>query len=71
MSALVSSASAGAAEVDGEVAYNNHCRKCHSLKPGDNRLGPSLFGIVGAKGGQVEGFSNYSGGLSGITWELE
>ena len=69
MSALLLSASAGAAEVDGEVAYNNHCRKCHSLKRGDNRLGPSLFGIVGAKAGQVEGFSNYSGGLTGITWD--
>lgn len=24
------------------AAFNTHCRTCHSLKEGDNRLGPSL-----------------------------
>lgn len=54
----------------GQVAFNTHCRNCHSVKPGDNRLGPSLHGIVGAKAGQVQGFGNYSGGLTAdITWD--
>jgi cytochrome c2 len=32
---------------DGKVAFNNACRTCHSFKPDDNRLGPTLHGIVG------------------------
>jgi cytochrome c len=60
-------ASAGA----GKAAFNNHCRTCHSLKEGDNRLGPSLGGIVGAKAGTRQGYPNYSGAMkgSGITWD--
>lgn len=55
----------------GEVTFNTHCRQCHSVKPNDNRLGPSLHGIVGRKAGTLEGFNNYSEGLkkSGITWD--
>ena len=29
-------------EDDGKIAFNNHCRTCHSFKQGDNRLGPSI-----------------------------
>ena len=55
----------------GEVAFNTHCRQCHSFKPKDNRLGPSLHGIIGKKAGTVEGFNNYSESLkkSGVTWD--
>jgi cytochrome c len=55
---------------DGQAAFNNHCRTCHSTKKGDNRLGPSLYGIFGRKAGTVPGYSNYSQSLagSGITW---
>lgn len=61
---------AAAAEEDSnEIVFNNHCRQCHSIKAGDNRLGPSLAGIVGKAGGQVEGFKNYSGALHGLTWD--
>ena len=60
----------GGGEGDGQVAFNTHCRTCHSMKEGDNRLGPSLHGIVGKKAGQVAGFSNYSGGFDAtITWD--
>jgi cytochrome c len=54
---------------DGKVAFNNSCRTCHSLKAGDNRLGPSLHGIFGAKAGQSSGYG-YSQSLkqSGVTW---
>jgi cytochrome c len=54
---------------EGKVAFNNYCRTCHSLKAGDNRLGPSLDGIVDAKAGHSSGYS-YSQGLrqSGVTW---
>ncbi len=54
----------------GEAAYNNACRTCHSTKPGDNRLGPSLGGIVGRKAGAESGFA-YSEAMknSGVTWD--
>ena len=55
---------------DGQVAYNNACRTCHSFKEGDNRLGPTLHGIVGRKAGSVEGFAFTSAmKSSGITWD--
>jgi cytochrome c len=55
---------------DGQVAYNNACRTCHSFKPDDNRLGPTLHGIVGRKAGSIEGFA-FSPAMksSGITWD--
>jgi cytochrome c len=31
----------------GRAAFDNHCRTCHSLKEGDDRLGPSLHRIFG------------------------
>lgn len=54
----------------GEEAYNNACRTCHSIKPGDNRLGPSLSGIVGKKAGG-ESCYQYSPSLkdSGVTFD--
>ena len=50
--------------------YNNHCRTCHSLKAGDQRQGPSLHGIFGAKAGSKD-YAGYSEGLknSGLTWD--
>ena len=61
---------ATSADDAGQVAFNTHCRNCHSVKPDDNRLGPSLHNIVGAKAGQAKGFANYSGGLTeDITWD--
>jgi cytochrome c len=57
-------------EDGGQVAFNTHCRNCHSIKPGDNRLGPALHGVFGKPAGQVQGFANYSGGLtSDIKWD--
>jgi cytochrome c len=69
---LTGVAAAAAAEPggDGKTAFNNYCRTCHSTKAEDNRLGPSLHGIVGAKAGQAAGYANYSQSLkqSGLTW---
>lgn len=38
------------------------CAACHTVKPGQNRLGPSLHGIVGARKAAVPNF-NYSPAL--------
>jgi cytochrome c len=64
------SASAPGAGSD-KAAFNNHCRTCHSAKEGDNRLGPSLAGIVGAKAGTRPGYASYSQAMksSGVTWD--
>lgn len=61
---------AHAAQEAGEVAFNNNCRTCHSFKEGDNRLGPTLHGIVGRKAGSTAGFQ-FSPAMkdSGITWD--
>jgi cytochrome c len=59
-----------AADADPELAFNNHCRECHSAVKDDNRLGPSLYGVVGRKAGSLASFHGYSPSLqgSGITW---
>ena len=53
------------------AAFNNHCRTCHSVKERDNRLGPSLHNIYGAKAGSSSAYPNYSQGMksSGVTWD--
>lgn len=57
----------------GMLAFNNHCRQCHSYMKADNRLGPSLYGVVGRKAGSLKSYNNYSQALqnSGITWTPE
>lgn len=48
------------------------CAACHSLEEGVHSAGPSLFGIMGRKAGQAEGFL-FSWALesSGVTWNPE
>ena len=52
------------------AAFNNACRTCHSIKQGDNRIGPSLHGIFGSKSGSRQGFAS-SGAMknAGVTWD--
>lgn len=54
--------------VHGESVFHR-CQVCHSIKAGENHIGPSLHGVVGRKAGTVEGF-NYSTANkgSGIVW---
>jgi len=56
---------------EGEGVFRN-CRACHSLEPGENGTGPSLYGIVGRAVGAEAGF-NYSGALSEVAqvWDPE
>jgi cytochrome c len=46
------------------------CAACHSTKPGEVMLGPSLAGTYGRKAGAVEGF-RYTNALkkSGVVWD--
>lgn len=54
----------------GKLVFNNSCRTCHTLDPGDARLGPDLAGIVGRKAGSAEGYA-YSSAMknAGLTWD--
>jgi cytochrome c len=64
-------ADAGTSGTSVQAAFNNNCRTCHSTKEGDNRLGPSLSHIVGAKAAARFGYANYSQAMktAGITWD--
>ena len=55
----------------GEALWRN-CASCHSLEPGENKTGPSLYGVVGRATGTEDGFS-YSGSLVAVTetWSPE
>jgi cytochrome c len=58
------------ADEDLEITFNDHCRECHSFLKDDNRLGPSLYGVVGRKAGTEPGYA-YTQSLkdSGVTWD--
>lgn len=69
-------AQAAAAQATGDAAAGekvfNQCKACHTVQAGQNRVGPSLHGVVGRKAGSVEGFT-YSPAMknSGLTWTPE
>jgi cytochrome c len=54
----------------GQLAFNNACRTCHTLRDGDNRLGPHLHKVIGRKAGSVPGYG-YSSAMkdAGIVWD--
>jgi cytochrome c len=70
--ALIASSSTGFAA--GDSAAGAHvfarCASCHSTTPGENKIGPSLAGVVGRKSGAEPGYS-YSPAMknANITWD--
>ena len=66
---IIPTGAAPAKDDEERIAFNNHCRMCHSIRPNDNRLGPTMYGIFGAQAGRVAGYGGYSGGLSGLVWD--
>jgi cytochrome c len=60
----------GASGEDGQLAFNNACRTCHTLKEGDNRLGPNLHKIMGRKAGSLPNYG-YSSAMKGadMVWD--
>ena len=65
----VAASAAGDAEA-GRSAFNRRCTACHAVVAGQNKVGPTLHGVVGRAAGQVPGF-NYSPAMrdSGKTWD--
>jgi cytochrome c len=54
----------------GQAIFHTKCALCHSAVAGQNRVGPSLFGVVGRKAGSAANY-NYSDANknSGKTWD--
>lgn len=55
-----------------QQAFNNSCRTCHTIKDGDNRLGPNLYKIIGRKAGSLPDY-DYSSAMksAGFVWDEE
>lgn len=60
------------AHADAGQAAFQICAACHSVKAGENKIGPSLHGIVGSKAGTVAGF-DFSPAMkkAGFVWTPE
>jgi cytochrome c len=54
--------------VNGKSVFNQ-CATCHAIEAGENRVGPTLHGIIGRHSGAVPGF-HYSAANkgSGLVW---
>src|SRR5579864_9082634 len=55
---------------NGQKVYRQACNICHDVAAGKNRIGPTLFGVVGRKSGTEAGYT-YSDAMkgSGLTWD--
>jgi len=63
-------ARADTAEVqDGQTQFKQICATCHTNEPSKNKIGPTLFGLIGRRSGSAPGFS-YSDAMrnAGIVW---
>ena len=56
----------------GEHLFKERCSICHSPEPNRNKIGPSLFKVVGRPAGSIAGF-DYSDANrhSGIVWDMQ
>jgi len=72
LSAPASLAQQPASDDAAQQPLNNSCRPCHSVKEGDNRLGPNLNKIVGRKAGSLPNY-NYSSSMkeAGFVWDQD
>ena len=57
------------ADDSGKALFQHYCSVCHSSQPDENKLGPSLAGVVGRASGTEPGFT-YSEGMANahINW---
>lgn len=70
--ALAATHPAAAEDVEaGKTAFKK-CALCHTTEVGKNKVGPSLFGIVGRKSANLDGY-NYSEAMKKFdhTWDAQ
>ncbi|MGH7087312.1 MAG: c-type cytochrome [Stellaceae bacterium] len=55
---------------DGAQLFHRDCSVCHSTEPAQNKIGPSLAGVVGRKSGSEPGYDYSDAMLSAhLTWD--
>lgn len=69
---LPAPAPAQAQAPDGGKLFKTYCAVCHTDEAGKNKIGPSLFGVVGRKVGIAPNYA-YSPAMknSGVVWTPE
>lgn len=72
--ALASPAIAQGDAANGEKVFRK-CQACHTVEEGKNKVGPSLYNVIGRKAGSLEGFRYSSAmeeyGAAGQVWDEE
>jgi cytochrome c len=65
-----STAALAADPAAGPKIFKAQCAICHTVVAGENRIGPTLYGVIGRPAGSVPGF-NYTADHKklGITWD--
>ena len=75
MAAMLASTANAAGDAQKGQQVFKQCALCHTNEAGKNKVGPSLFGVIGRKAGTEPGFSYSSSmkefGESGHTWTPE
>ena len=66
---VASSAHAQSAD-DGRAVFKQVCSICHEVVAGKNRIGPSLFGVVGRKTGSEPDYTySPANKAANLTWD--
>ena len=70
LSAVAAIHPAAADDVEAGKAAFKKCALCHTTEAGKNKVGPSLFGVVGRKSASLDGY-NYSEAMKKFdhTWD--
>lgn len=57
---------------EGQKTFKRVCFSCHAAEAGKNKIGPSLFGVVGRESAEVPGFKfSQAAEKSDVTWTEE